>query len=68
MVSHGAALKIADHELADRLAPMVLRLLDQPDVLASMRQAARALASWDAAAAIAAACRQLAGTIAPDGD
>lgn len=67
LVARGAALKVADHDLANNLAPMVLRLLDQPDALAGMRQAARSLASWDAAAAIAEACRQLAGTIEPHG-
>lgn len=68
LVSRGAALKVADHELLARLAPVVLRLLDQPDTLAAMRQAAAALAARHAAAAIAEACRQLAGTLEPEGD
>lgn len=65
MVARGAALKVADHELASLLAPTVLRLLDQPEALAGMRQAAIAMASPHAAAAIAQACRQLAGTLEP---
>ncbi len=68
LVARGAALKVADHELPSRLAPTVLRLLDQPDTLAAMRQAASDLAVRDAAAAIAEACRQLAGTLEPNGD
>lgn len=60
LVQHGAALKLADAQLAQTLAPTVLTLLNDPARLAGMSAAAGALARPDAAAAIARELRQLA--------
>lgn len=60
LVQHGAALKLADAELVQTLAPTVLALLNDPARLAGMSAAAAALAHPDAAAAIAHELRQLA--------
>lgn len=58
LASRGAALKLADADLASRLAPTVLELLQEPSRLAAMRAAAGRLARPDAAQSIA---RLLAG-------
>lgn len=60
LVKHGAALKIADAELAGRLGEEILALLHDPDRLQRMGKAAGALAQPDAAARIAGELRQLA--------
>lgn len=61
LAERGAALVIKDGELADRLTGTVLELLDAPQRMAAMAQAARALARPDAATNIAMLLRELAG-------
>ena len=61
LADRGAALVVPDGELAKRLAPTVLGLFTEPERLAAMATASRALARPDAAAAIAQKLRQLAG-------
>jgi UDP-N-acetylglucosamine--N-acetylmuramyl-(pentapeptide) pyrophosphoryl-undecaprenol N-acetylglucosamine transferase len=53
LVRRGAAIKLPDAELSARLASTALDLLQHPDKLAAMSQAAQALAQPGAAAAIA---------------
>ncbi len=53
LAERGAALVIRDAELAQQLAPTVLRLLDAPAELAAMTQAAASLARPEAARNIA---------------
>lgn len=60
LAQRGAAIKLPDSELSARLAPTVLRLLQNPAELAAMSQAAGALARPAAAAAIAEELRRLA--------
>ncbi len=60
LARRGAAIKLPDAELNVRLAPTVLHLLQHPDELAAMSQAAQALAQPGAAAAIAQELRRLA--------
>lgn len=60
LARRGAAIKLPDGELSIRLAPTVLHLLQHPEELAAMSQAALALAQPDAAAAIARELRRLA--------
>jgi len=60
LTDRGAAVTVKDADLAARLAPTVLELLDAPERMAAMARAARALARPDAAANIAHALRQLA--------
>jgi UDP-N-acetylglucosamine--N-acetylmuramyl-(pentapeptide) pyrophosphoryl-undecaprenol N-acetylglucosamine transferase len=59
--ARGAALVVSDSQLAGRLASTVLGLLTEPEQLAAMATAAKALARPGAAAAIAHELRQLAG-------
>ena len=61
LADRGAGLVIPDSELISRLAPAVISLFTEPERLAVMANAARALARPDAAAAIAQELRQLAG-------
>ncbi len=61
LAERGAALVIQDAELAQQLAPAVLRLLDTPAELAAMAQAATGLARPDAARKIALELCHLAG-------
>lgn len=60
LVRHGAAIKIADAELTDRLLPTVRSLLGDRAKLAQMRARARELARPDAAVRIAQEIRSLA--------
>jgi len=60
MARNGAARVLPDSELSDRLVPAILELLGDKTMLASMREAARALARPDAAEAIAQQVRMLA--------
>jgi UDP-N-acetylglucosamine--N-acetylmuramyl-(pentapeptide) pyrophosphoryl-undecaprenol N-acetylglucosamine transferase len=53
LADRGAAVTLKDAELAARLAPTILGLLDAPERLAAMAKAARALSRPDAAANIA---------------
>ncbi len=62
MVRHGAAIRLADAELADRLLPTVRGLLEDRTALARMAQQARALARPDAPARLAQELRRLAQT------
>ena len=62
LADRGAALVLQDGELGSRLAATVLGLLDAPERMAQMAQAASALARPDAAANIAQELRQLAAT------
>lgn len=61
LVSHGAALKVPDAELAAKLGKLVLALLLDPQRLQQMQAAAGALARPGAAARIAQELQQLAG-------
>jgi UDP-N-acetylglucosamine--N-acetylmuramyl-(pentapeptide) pyrophosphoryl-undecaprenol N-acetylglucosamine transferase len=54
MASRGAALTLADAALGEQLVPTVLALLEDPDRLHDMAQAARVLAQPEAARCIAA--------------
>ena len=62
MVRHGAAIKILDAELSERLLPAVKSLLGDEGKLARMRARARELARPDAAANIAQEICRLAQT------
>lgn len=53
LANHGAAVIVADNQLADDLARTVVELLNQSDRRAAMAKAARALAKPDAAQKIA---------------
>jgi UDP-N-acetylglucosamine--N-acetylmuramyl-(pentapeptide) pyrophosphoryl-undecaprenol N-acetylglucosamine transferase len=61
LARHGAAQIVKDEELSDRLAPTILDLLNSPDRLYAMSQAAASLARPDAAANIVRELRRLAG-------
>jgi len=60
LVSRGAAVKIADAELEEKLLPTILELLDDEKALAEMGDRARALARPDAALRIAQELRRMA--------
>lgn len=60
LVRHGAAVKVADAELADRLLPTVQALLSDQEELAQMGKQARELARPDAAGHLAQEIRKLA--------
>jgi UDP-N-acetylglucosamine--N-acetylmuramyl-(pentapeptide) pyrophosphoryl-undecaprenol N-acetylglucosamine transferase len=62
LAQRGAAIKLPDSELSGKLAPTVLRLLEDPAELAAMSQAARSLAQPAAATAIGRELRRLAQT------
>jgi len=62
LVSRGAAVKIADAELGERLLPTILELLNDEQALAEMSERARALARPDAAQRIAEELEQLGGS------
>jgi len=49
LVRHGAALVVDDEQLDERLVPIVMSLLDRPEVLSEMAAASRRLAVPDAA-------------------
>jgi UDP-N-acetylglucosamine--N-acetylmuramyl-(pentapeptide) pyrophosphoryl-undecaprenol N-acetylglucosamine transferase len=53
LAQHGAARVLPDHQLGERLVPTLIQLLEDPDELARMRTASRAMARPDAAEAIA---------------
>jgi UDP-N-acetylglucosamine--N-acetylmuramyl-(pentapeptide) pyrophosphoryl-undecaprenol N-acetylglucosamine transferase len=59
LVSRGAAVKIADAELGEKLLPTILEFLNDEAALAGMGERARALASLDAAQRIAQDLRQI---------
>ncbi len=59
LVLRGAAVRIADAQLGEKLLPTILELLSIGEVLAGMSQRARALARPDAAQRIAAELEQL---------
>lgn len=59
MVKHGAALVLSDGDLAGKLAPTVLTLMDAPDLLMAMSEAASRLACRAAAANIVKELQQL---------
>jgi len=59
LVSRGAAVKIADAELGEKLLPAILELLNDEEALAGMSQRARALAKPDAAQRIAQELRRM---------
>lgn len=59
LVRHGAAIRVADAELADQLLPTVQALLGDRQKLAQMGERARALARPDAAARLAQEIRKL---------
>lgn len=61
LADRGAALVVPDGELINRLASAVLSLFTEPERLAAMAAATRALARPEAAGAIAEKLRQLAG-------
>jgi len=61
LADRGAAVILKDAELAARLAPTILGLLDAPERLAAMAKAARAISRPDAAANIVAELYRLAG-------
>lgn len=62
LVQRGAALRLNDEDLAERLAPAVRALLDEPERLAAMRQAARSAARPGAADQLARELARLAGS------
>jgi undecaprenyldiphospho-muramoylpentapeptide beta-N-acetylglucosaminyltransferase len=59
LVSRGAAVKIADAELGEKLLPTILEFLNDEAALAGMGERARALARPDAAQRIAQELRQI---------
>jgi len=59
LVRRGAAVKIADAELGEKLLPTILELLDDEETLAEMEKQARALARPDAAQRIAQELRRI---------
>jgi undecaprenyldiphospho-muramoylpentapeptide beta-N-acetylglucosaminyltransferase len=59
LVSRGAAVRIADAELGEKLLPTILELLNDEGALAGMSERARALARPDAARRIAEELEQL---------
>ena len=59
LVSRGAAVKIADAELGEKLLPTILDLLNDEAALAEMGERARALARPDAARRVAQELRQI---------
>jgi UDP-N-acetylglucosamine--N-acetylmuramyl-(pentapeptide) pyrophosphoryl-undecaprenol N-acetylglucosamine transferase len=59
LVSRGAAVKIADADMGEKLLPTILELLNDEAALAGMSERARALARPDAAQRIAQELRQL---------
>jgi len=59
LVSRGAAVKIADAELGEKLLPTILKLLNDEEALAGMSERARALAKPDAAQRIAQELRRI---------
>ncbi len=61
MVQQGAALLCPDSQAAERLGPMVLELVNDPDRLRRMAGQARSMARPDAAAVLADAVMRLAG-------
>lgn len=61
LVEQGAAVMIADHELHDRLLPVVTRFVMNPEELESMRSISRSLAKPEATAALADAVVRIAG-------
>jgi UDP-N-acetylglucosamine:LPS N-acetylglucosamine transferase len=63
LARRGAALRLNDEDLAQRLAPEVRALLDDPRRLTAMRQAARSAAHPGAAAQIADELARLAGSV-----
>ncbi len=65
LVSQGAALKLDESELEQRLGDLVAELLGNTDRLQEMRQNARRLAHPDAAAQIAAMLEELASSQHP---
>lgn len=60
LVSHGAAIQLADESLTDRLMPAIFGLLNDPAQLSKMSEKARNLARPGAASTIAAEISQLA--------
>ena len=61
MVEHGAATSLADGDLGELLKPTVMRLLDDPEILAQMGERARALSKPQAARDMARELARLAG-------
>jgi UDP-N-acetylglucosamine--N-acetylmuramyl-(pentapeptide) pyrophosphoryl-undecaprenol N-acetylglucosamine transferase len=59
LVSRGAAVKIADADMEEKLLPTILELLNDEAALARMSERARALARPDAAQRIAQELRQI---------
>ena len=59
LVSRGAAVKIADADMGEKLLPTILELLNDEAALAEMSDQARALARPDAARRVAQELRQL---------
>lgn len=59
LTSRGAAVKVADAELGEKLLPTILELLSDDEALARMGERARALARPEAAQRIAAELRDL---------
>ena len=59
LVSRGAAVKIADADMGDKLLPTILELLDDEEALAGMGARARALARPDAAQRVAQELRRI---------
>jgi undecaprenyldiphospho-muramoylpentapeptide beta-N-acetylglucosaminyltransferase len=59
LVNRGAAVKIADAELGEKLLPTILELLNDEEVLAGMSERARALARPQAAQRVAQELRRI---------
>ena len=60
LTDRGAAVTVQDDQLSERMAPLVLELLAQPERLSRMARSARALARSDASARIVAELSRLA--------